>query len=80
MRWRPVLRGLPGVMLALTLLLVGCDPGGNQGSLSPSDSPSTQVEQQAIQRLLELYRRYGPWPTPNTMRQRSSKGATDGRR
>ncbi len=55
MRWRPVLRRLTGVVLALTLLLSGCDPGGNQGSLSTPDSPSAPVEQQAIQRLLALY-------------------------
>jgi hypothetical protein len=38
------------------LCLSGCDPGGNQGSLSTPDSPSVPAEQQAIQRLLELYR------------------------
>jgi hypothetical protein len=56
MHWRPVLSRLTGVLLALTLLLAGCQPGGNQGSLSPPDSPSAPVEQQAIERLLALYR------------------------
>jgi hypothetical protein len=44
------------ILLGLALLLSGCDPGGNQGSLSTPDGPSAPVEQQAIQRLLELYR------------------------
>jgi hypothetical protein len=38
------------------LCLSGCDPGGNQGSLSTPDRPSAPAEQQAIQRLLTLYR------------------------
>jgi hypothetical protein len=44
------------ILLGLMLFLSGCDPGGNQGSLSPSDGPSAPAEQQAIQRLLGLYR------------------------
>jgi hypothetical protein len=43
------------MLLGLALCLFGCDPGGNQGSLSTPDSPSAPSEQQAIQRLLELY-------------------------
>ena len=50
--------GVPHVLmlLGLALCLSGCDPGGNQGSLSTPDGPSAPVEQQAIQRLLGLYR------------------------
>ena len=44
------------MLLGLVLFLSSCDPGGNQGSLSTPDSPSAPAEQQAIQRLLELYR------------------------
>jgi hypothetical protein len=50
--------GVPHVLmlLGLALFLSGCDPGGNQGSLSPSDDPSAPGEQQAVDNLLALYR------------------------
>jgi hypothetical protein len=52
--------GVPHVLLllGLALCLSGCDPSGDQGSLSPPDGPSVQAEQQAIQRLLGLYSLY----------------------
>lgn len=43
-------------MLGLTLLLVGCDGGGGSGNLSPQAGPNPQLEQQAVQNLLDLYR------------------------
>jgi hypothetical protein len=44
-----------GLLLLLSLLLCGCDPGGGQGSLSTPDDPIAPAEQQVIQRLLALY-------------------------
>jgi hypothetical protein len=56
MRWRVVWRRLSGVVLALMLCLSGCDPGGNQGSLSSQPAPSAPGEPQAVDNLLRLYR------------------------
>jgi hypothetical protein len=36
------------LLLAVSLLLPGCDPGGSSGSLTPPATPSAQVEQQAV--------------------------------
>jgi hypothetical protein len=51
-------RAIAWLLLCLTVfcLLTGFDPGGSQGSLSTPDDPSAPAEQQAIQRLLALYR------------------------
>ena len=43
-------------LLLLPLLLAGCDPGGEQGSLSTPDASDAPAEQQVIQSLLGLYR------------------------
>ena len=50
--------GMPHVLLllGLALFLSGCDPGGNQGSLSSQPAPSAPGEQQAVDNLLALYR------------------------
>src|SRR5262245_9531118 len=53
-RWLGILHIL--ILLGLALFLSGCDPGGDQGSLSSQPAPSTPVEQQVIERLLDLYR------------------------
>jgi hypothetical protein len=44
------------LFLGLISLISACDPGGNPGSLSSQPAPSAPAEQQAIQRLLDLYR------------------------
>ena len=45
-----------GVLLGLGLLLVGCNTGGNQGSLAPQSSGiAPALERQAVDNLLTLY-------------------------
>jgi hypothetical protein len=47
---------LLSVLLGLGLLLVGCNTGGNQGSLAPQSSGTTPaLERQAVDNLLTLY-------------------------
>jgi hypothetical protein len=43
-------------LVGLKLFLFGCDLSGGQSILSTPGSPSAQAEQQAIERLLVLYR------------------------
>src|SRR5262245_8060825 len=44
------------VLLGLGLLLVGCNTGGNQGSLAPQSGTALTLERQAVDNLLTLYR------------------------
>jgi hypothetical protein len=47
--------GLGGFLLGLSLVLVQCTSGGNQGSLAPSSAQPPQLTQQAVDNLLALY-------------------------
>src|SRR5262249_3946984 len=47
---------LLSMLLGLGLLLVGCNTGGNQGSLAPQPGPAPPLEQQAVDNLIALYR------------------------
>src|SRR5262245_60223678 len=49
-------RSTVALLLLLPLLLAGCQPGGNQGNPAAPASPSAQVERQAVDNLLRLYR------------------------
>ena len=40
----------------LVLLVIGCEPGGENNRLSPQLTPSPQLEEQAIMQVLDLYR------------------------
>ena len=44
------------VLLGLSLCLAGCAPDGNNGSLTPQPTASGQVQQQAVESVLQLYR------------------------
>ena len=46
-----------GLLLALCLFLAGCGPSGDSsGNVAPPTSPSANIERQAIENLLDLYR------------------------
>ncbi len=46
-----------GLLLALCLLLASCGPSGDHSDdVTPPTSPSANVERQAIESLLDLYR------------------------
>jgi hypothetical protein len=44
------------VLLGYLVLLAGCQPGGDSGSPSAPTTPSPQLERQAVDSLLHLYR------------------------
>src|SRR5882672_9060521 len=48
-----LLHALP--LVALLLLLAGCQPGSDQGQATAPSTPSSKVERQAIANLLALY-------------------------
>ena len=44
------------VVLGLSLLPLGCAPGGDEGDPAAPAAPSARTEQQAVMNLLEFYR------------------------
>jgi hypothetical protein len=44
------------ILCGLTLLLLGCNSGGQNGEISPQAVRNTRLEQQAVENLLALYR------------------------